>query len=407
MPELLSPAGNFEKMKAAIRFGADAVYLAGTSFGMRAVADNFSPDEIIEAIKYAHERNVKVYITVNTMPRVNEYPALKKYLSSLEGSGVDALIIADLGVMSIAREILPSVPIHISTQSSIVSDYACEAYHKLGASRIVLARELSLDEIRQIRRNISPEIELETFIHGSMCVSYSGRCLLSEYFTGRDANRGLCAQPCRWNFKRIEISEEKRPDMQFPVEEGPDGTFIMSSKDMCMIEHIPELMESGIDSFKIEGRMKSAYYTAVITNAYRMAIDKYRKNPEDYKYDPNLMREVESVSHREYCTGYYFDHPIENAQKSSTTGYMKEKAYLAYVKSFDLETKIATFVQRNKLVCGSDVELLSPGKFGRAFKIEKITLPNGNEIDSTPHPYMEFNIQLPFDAEAGDIIRGK
>lgn len=406
MPELLSPAGNFEKMKAAIRFGANAVYLAGTSFGMRAVADNFSLDEIIEAIKYAHERNVKVYITVNTMPRINEYPALTKYLESLDGSGVDALIIADLGVMALAREILPSIPIHISTQASIVSDHTCEAYHRLGASRIVLARELSLEEIRAIRRKISRDIELEAFIHGSMCVSYSGRCLLSEYFTGRDANRGLCAQPCRWNYKRFEISEEKRPDMRFPIEEGPDGTFIMSSKDMCMIEHIPELMESGIDSFKIEGRMKSAYYTAVISNAYRMAMDNYSMNSSSYQTDPRLIREVESVSHREYCTGYYFDTPLENAQKSSSTGYLKEKAYLAYVKDFNRETKIATFVQRNKLKAGCDAELLSPGKFGRALKIDEITLPDGTPIESTPHPYMEFNVKLPFDVEEGDILRG-
>ena len=274
--ELLCPAGNFEKMKAAILYGADAVYLASDMFGMRAAADNFTLEELEEATKYAHERNVKIYVTVNTMPHTCEYERLKKYLIRLNEIGVDALIISDLGVFTLAREIIPKMEIHISTQASTVSAYTANTWHKMGAKRVVLARELSLSEINEIRKNTDKTLELECFIHGSMCISYSGRCLLSNYYTGRDANRGACAQPCRWNYinaNPIEFCEEKRLDHKLGLEEYKEGTFVMSSKDMCMIEHIPELMESGIDSFKIEGRMKSAYYTAICANTYKMAMN--------------------------------------------------------------------------------------------------------------------------------------
>ena len=277
MPELLSPAGNFEKLKAAILYGADAVYCAGQMFGMRAAADNFSVEELYEAAAYVHAHGKKIYLTVNTMPHVQEYPLLRKFLEDIKDAGIDAMIVADLGVMATIREIIPTMEIHVSTQTSIVSPASAKAWAAMGATRLVLARELTMDEIRAIRAELPPEIELEAFIHGSMCVSYSGRCLLANAFNGRDGNRGTCSQPCRWNYS---IVEEKRPESPFPIEQQEGvGTFIMSSKDMCMIEHVPELMQSGIASFKIEGRMKSAYYTAVVTNAYRMAIDTYQKAP--------------------------------------------------------------------------------------------------------------------------------
>ncbi|MBR6708697.1 MAG: U32 family peptidase, partial [Clostridia bacterium] len=342
MAELLSPAGNFEKLKAAVRYGADAVYCAGQCFGMRASAGNFTPEELIEASQYLHGRGRRLYLTVNTMPHDSEYPRLREYLTFLREVHPDGLIAADLGVMAEIRDILPDAELHVSTQASVVSAAACRAYAALGASRIVLARELSLDQIRAIRENLPPEIALEAFIHGSMCISYSGRCMLSYALTGRDANHGACTQPCRWNYA---IVEEKRPAEPMPIESGPEGTFILSSKDMCLIEHVPELVEAGIDSFKIEGRMKSAYYTAVVTNAYRMALDAYAADPAAYRYDPAWLRELESVSHREYCTGYYFDDPAVTDHRATVPGYLREKAYLATVRDYDPATGIATFIQ--------------------------------------------------------------
>ncbi|MBQ7325833.1 MAG: U32 family peptidase, partial [Clostridia bacterium] len=306
MHELLLPAGNFEKLRAAILYGADAVYLAGKRFGMRSAADNFTTEELIAAASYCHERGKKMYITVNISPRWYEYKGLEEYFDTLRAVKPDALIVADPGVLTLAKEMLPDIPLHLSTQAGAVSHADCTFWQKQGVSRVVLARELPLEDIKAIRERISPELELEAFIHGAMCVSFSGRCLLSNYLTGRDANRGMCAQPCRWEYKMYEIEEVKRPGMRFPVEETPQGSFIMSSKDMCMIEHIPELMESGVTSFKVEGRMKSAYYAAVTANAYRMAMDAYAKDPEGYRYDPAWLTELESVSHREYCTGYWF-----------------------------------------------------------------------------------------------------
>lgn len=403
-PELLSPAGNFEKLKAAVLYGADAVYLAGNRFGMRAAADNFSIEEIFEAVKYAHERNVKVYLTVNTMPRVGEYKDLEAYLTSLKDSGIDAVIAADLGVIDLVKRVLPNTELHISTQTSIVSPETCMAYYRMGAKRIVLARELSLAEITEIKNNIPEDLELEVFIHGSMCVSYSGRCLLSEHLTDRDANCGKCTQPCRWNYKLYEIVEEKRPDSPLPVMQTELGTFIMSSKDMCMIEHIPELLSSGIKSFKIEGRMKSAYYTAVTTNTYRMAFDRYTADSENYIYDPLWLTELESVSHREYNTGYFFGNPIKDANICKYNGYLREKAYIA--RAVDCKDGMATFVQRNKVTLGEWVEVISPGKCGREFLIEKMENEKGEQIESAPHPGMTFRINAPFEIKEGDIIRG-
>ena len=404
-PELLSPAGNFEKMKAAILYGADAVYLAGRRFGMRAAADNFSLEELKEAVEYAHCRGVRVYLTVNTMPREDEYPALEEYFTSLRAIPIDALIVADIGVLTLARKILPEVELHISTQANAVSSASCAAWAALGARRIVLARELTLEEIRRIKSALPPEIELECFIHGSMCVSYSGRCLLSGQMIGRDANRGFCAQPCRWNFKlhRYEITEEKRPELPLPVEEENGETFILASKDTCTVEHIPELIEAGIDSFKIEGRMKSAYYTAVVTNTYRMAIDSYLGG--NYSYDPAWYRELESVTHREYHTGYYFTDSHTDPNLASSGGYLKEKAYLATVLSYDNERGEAHLCQRNKMTLGDSIEYLTPGSVGKALNCIALYDAEHNPIDSTPHPYMEFYMKTDTPLKAGDIIR--
>ena len=414
MAELLSPAGNFEKLKAALLYGADAVYLAGTRFGMRSAADNFTVEELYEASKYVHERGKKLYLTLNTMPHSEEYPALVEFLEAIKGAEIDAFIIADLGVLTLVRKILGDVEIHISTQAGIVSAESALAYASLGAKRLVLARELTLSEISKIRAALPYDVELEAFIHGSMCVSYSGRCMLSHHLTGRDANKGACTQPCRWNYYLV---EEKRPDIPLPIEEDNLGTFIMSSKDMCTISIIPELMRAGINSFKIEGRMKSAYYTAVVTNAYRMAMDAYERDPDGYELDESLLRELDSVSHREYCTGYYLDEPEQAPQLASTTGYIREKAYFATALSreelslpegselVNEDGTLYPFIQRNKVKIGDTAEIISPNKIGRAFTVTEIYADNGAAVESAPHPSMKFFVRVPFEVIEGDIMR--
>ena len=416
MPELLSPAGNFEKLKAALLYGADAVYLAGKRFGMRSAADNFDDRELHEAAEYVHARNKKIYLTLNTMPHGDEYPALRQFLTSIKSAGIDAVIVADLGVMALVKEIMPDMEIHISTQASIVSPEAARAYAAMGAKRLVLARELTLDEIIAIKAGLPEGVELEAFVHGSMCVSYSGRCMLSHNLTGRDANRGACTQPCRWVYT---VTEEKRPEMPYPVEQNELGTFIMSSKDMCTIGIVPKLIEAGIDSFKIEGRMKSAYYTAVTTNAYRMAIDSYLRDPDGYVYDPRLLRELESVSHREYCTGFYLDKPMEEPQLSTINGYIREKSYfataidesesgLALPENLVSETKsgkLYFFVQRNKIKIGDSAEIISPSQLGKPFMVSELYSPKGEPLESAPHPSEIFIARVPYDVRVGDIIR--
>ena len=418
MPELLSPAGNFEKLKAALLYRADAVYLAWNRFGMRAAADNFSTEELYEAAAYTHDRGKKLYLTTNTLPRGGEYPAMEEFFRELSTwdkyHRPDAFIVADLGVMALAQKVIPEMELHISTQASIISPMAAQAYANLGAKRLVLARELHFDEIRAIRDALDPAVELEAFIHGSMCVAFSGRCLLSHHFTNRDANRGACTQPCRWNYK---IVEEKRPDDELPIEETNEGSFIMSSKDMCMITEIPRLMQSGIDSFKIEGRMKSAYYTAVVTNSYRMAIDAYLRDPEGYRLDPAWYAELCSVSHREYGTGYFLEDPMKNPQLCRETGYIREKAYLATAletreedipASLTLENdkgRLVRFIQRNKVTRGSVGEIISPGRIGRECFLSELYTIEGEEIPSAPHPSMEFYARVPFAVAPGDILR--
>ena len=412
MAELLSPAGNFEKLKAAMLYGADAVYLAGQRFGMRSAADNFTVEELYMAAEYVHARGKKLYLTLNTMPHGDEYAALEQFLVSIKDAGIDAFIVADLGVIALIKRVIADAEIHISTQSGIVSAESALAYVALGAKRLVLARELTLEEIKKIRGRLPDDIELECFVHGSMCVSYSGRCMLSHHLTGRDANRGACTQPCRWTYK---IVEEKRPDIPLPIEENELGTFIMSSKDMCTVQIIPELIEAGISSFKIEGRMKSAYYTAVVTNAYRMAMDAYDRDKGNYTFDESLMRELESVSHRDYCTGYYLDLPANEAQLASSTGYIREKAYFATaieqvsspegVEKANDAGGLYRFIQRNKVSVGDTAEIISPGRIGRAFTVTELYSESGEPIQSAPHPAQIFWVRVPFEVSEGDIMR--
>lgn len=423
MPELLSPAGNFEKLKAALLYGADAVYLAGQRFGMRSQAGNFTIPEIFDAVTLAHGMGKKVYLALNTMPRTHEYPDLIAFLHDLRGSHLDAVIVADLGVMATVRDILPDMEIHISTQASIISPAAANAYAALGAKRLVLARELQFHEIQAIRDSLPAGIELEAFIHGSMCVSYSGRCLLANTLTaGRDGNRGTCSQPCRWHYT---LYEEKRPDFPMPIEQTELGTFFLSSRDMCMIEHIPELMESGIDSFKIEGRMKSSYYTAVVTNTYRMAIDAYTRDPGHYRFDPAWMQELESVSHREYATGFYLDDPMAEPQLVKGGHYIGEKAYYGTALPTDTpeaqaeltailaqcvpyesaDGRLYRFMEKNKVSAADPAEIISPGKTGRFFYVGELYDTEGRIRANIPHPEMIFWARIPFEVKPGDIMR--
>ncbi len=346
--ELLSPAGDMERLKLAVKFGADAVYVGGTMFGMRTNPSNFGADQLKEAVKLVHENNKKLYLTCNTLPRNNEMDLLPDYLKYVSEIGVDALIIADMGVLSLVKKYAPDTEIHISTQAGIVNYQSANAFYEMGAKRIVTARELSLDEIKTIRDKANPNLDIEVFVHGAMCMSFSGRCILSDYMVGRDANRGDCAQPCRWKYHLV---EETRPGQYFPINEEKDGTYIFNSQDLCMIEHIPELVNAGVDSFKIEGRAKSEYYTAIVTYAYRAAIDAYLKNPsDDFKVPQWILDEMEKMSHREYTTGFNFGR-MKNGQVLETGGYIRNWDVCALYKDFKDGRLIVD--QRNRLLSRS------------------------------------------------------
>lgn len=394
-PELLAPAGDMERLKMAVLYGADAVYLAGTSFGMRSFAGNFSPEELPKAVHYAHDHGVKVHVTVNTMPRNNELSGLPEHLERLNDCGVDALIIADLGVFRAAEKYAPRCERHISTQVSIANYNCANAWFELGAKRVVLARELSLEEIRTIRRNTPKELEIETFAHGAMCVSYSGRCLLSNYMTGRDSNRGACAQPCRYQYA---LMEEKRPGEYFPVFEDEKGTYIMNSRDMCMIDHIDDLMEAGVDCLKIEGRAKSAYYAAIVTGAYRHVIDDVAAGRE---VDPIWRDEVEHVSHRRYATGFFYGQPGQYYQNSR---YIRDWQVCAIVTDCD-ENGLATLSLRNKFSAGDEVELVGPDLRPFPLKVPMMQDEDGNMLEQPRNPQMIFKMQLPHQVPAMSIVR--
>ena len=394
-PELLAPAGDMERLKMAVLYGADAVYLAGTSFGMRSFAGNFSPQELPEAVRYAHSHGVKVHVTVNTMPRSGELDALPAHLALLNDCGVDALIIADLGVFRMAEKYAPNCERHVSTQVS-VANYACAAaWYDLGAKRVVLARELSLEEIRTIRRNTPPELELEVFAHGAMCVSYSGRCLLSNYMTWRDSNRGACAQPCRYQYA---LMEEKRPGEYFPVFEDEKGTYIMNSRDMCMIDHIDDLMEAGVDCLKIEGRAKSAYYAAIVTGAYRHALDDAAAGRP---LDPVWRDEVEHVSHRRYSTGFFYGQPGQYYQNSR---YIRQWQVCAIVTDCDPQGN-ATLSLRNKFAAGETLEVVGPDFRPLAFTAPVMRNMDGSALEEPRNPQMLFRMQLPCQVPSFSIVR--
>lgn len=386
-PELLSPAGDMERLRMVLHYGADAVYLAGKEFGLRASAGNFDRDGLREAVALCHKKGVKVHVTVNTLPREDELPRLPDYLRFLNVLGVDALIIADLGVLSLANKYAPEVEKHVSTQLGVVNSEICRVLYEMGASRAVLARELSLAEIRQIRDNAPAGIALEAFVHGAMCVSFSGRCLLSNYLAGRDANRGECAQPCRWKYHLV---EEKRPDEAFDITEDDGGTYILNSNDLCLIEHLPELMDAGIESFKIEGRMKSAYYAAVVTNAYRHAIDEAASG---LPLSPVWLAELQKLSHRKYCTGFYFGEPGQYYGKNDTL-YFAQADVCAVVESCD-EDGYATLTHRNRFGTGDEVELLTSDGEPVRFTVGPMTDEDGAPIPEAIHPMMVFRLRLP------------
>ena len=403
LPELLAPAGDMARLKAAVQFGADAVYLGGSIFGMRTAPENFSDEQLAKAVDYCHERNVKVYLACNVLARSDEFEVLPEFLKNAKDSGVDGLIISDLGVMDYAKRYAEGVEIHISTQAGVVNYATANVLYQMGAKRIVPARELSLSEIAGLRANIPADMDIECFVHGAMCVSFSGRCLISNYLVGRDSNRGDCAQPCRWKYSLV---EETRPGMTFPVEQDKNGTYLFNSKDMCMIEHIPELVKAGITSFKIEGRAKSEYYVSVVTNAYRAALDAFKENPTDtFRVDDWIKDEMRKVSYRDYCTGFYFTSPSEDANISYKGGYNREWDVAAVVDKW--EDGIAYCTQRNRFFEKDTLDVLEKGK--KPFTVVADGLRNeaGEAIESTNKAMMKFSFRCPAPLCVGAILRKK
>ncbi len=396
-PELLAPAGDFERLRMAVAYGADAVYLAGGDFGMRAFAGNFTPEELERAVAFCHEKGVAVHVTCNTLPRNEEAARLPAFLERLEAVGADAVIVADLGVFRMAQKYAPHVKLHMSTQAGVANYESARMWHELGASRVILARELSLDEVRELRAKTPRELEVETFVHGAMCVSYSGRCVLSNYMTGRDAQRGACAQPCRYKYA---LMEEKRPGEYFPVEEDGKGAYIFSSRDMCMIDHIPELREAGVDSLKIEGRAKSAYYAAVVTNAYRHALD---AAAEGTPLDPVWRSEVEKVSHRHYSTGFFFGEP---GQYTADGRYIRRWQVVAQVESCDAAGN-AVLSLRNKFARGDELELIGPGMAPVTFQVPAMEDMDGLPLNEPKTPQMKFRMKLPLAAAPLSLLRAQ
>lgn len=402
-PELLIPASSLEVLKVAVIYGADAVYIGGEAFGLRAKAKNFSMEDMKEGIEFAHSHDVKVYVTANILAHNRDLDGVKKYFTELKDIKPDALIISDPAVFTIAKEILPDMEIHISTQANNTNYGTYNFWHKLGAKRVVTARELSLEEIKEIRNNIPDDLEIETFIHGAMCISYSGRCLLSSFMAGRDANQGACTHPCRWKYA---VVEESRPGEYMPVYENERGTYIFNSKDLCMIEYIPELMESGIDSFKIEGRMKTALYVATVTRTYRMAIDDYKKSPEYYRERiPFYKSEIAKCTYRQYTTGFFFGKPDENTQIYDSNTYIKEYTYLGIVG--EERNGRYRIEQRNKFSVGEVVEVMKPGGENITAAVKSIEAEDGTVQESAPHPKQVIYIDLGIKLDKYDILRRK
>lgn len=401
-PELLAPAGDMERLQGAVNFGADAVYVGGKQFGMRAAPSNFNFDELKDAVEYAHQRNVQVYFTCNTLPRNQEVEQLSDFIHNVAACCVDAFIVTDIGVFMQLKKLAPDIDVHVSTQAGIVNYLSANTFYNLGASRVVLARELTLEEIAEIRAKTPAALELEAFVHGSMCVSFSGRCLLSNYLTGRDSNRGDCAQPCRWKYT---LMEEKRPGEYYPIEEDDAGTYIMNAYDLCMAEHIPALIAAGIDSFKLEGRAKSAYYTSVVTNAYRNAIDEYWRNPSK-NFTPSdwVLEELDKVSHRKYGTGFFFGRPSA-AQNYESSSYIRKWEVAGIV--LDSNGMRVTVSQRNRFFNGEELSVLVPGEPPFLVKALDLTDEEGNPIDSANKAVMNCSFQCSRKLPKGAILRKK
>lgn len=401
-PELLVPAGSLEVLKTAVIFGADAVYIGGEAFGLRAKAKNFTKEEMAEGIAFAHEHGTRVHVTANILAHNDDIKEAPEYFRELKEMKPDALIIADPGMFMLAREICPELDIHISTQANNTNYMTYRFWHEQGARRVVSARELSLSEIKEIRENIPEEMEIESFIHGSMCISYSGRCLLSNYFTGRDSNQGACTHPCRWKYA---VVEETRPGEYLPVYENERGTYIFNSKDLCMVEHIPEMIDAGIDSFKIEGRMKTALYVATVARTYRRAIDDYMESEEKYRANMGwYQEEISKCTYRQFSTGFYFGKPDETSQIYDNSTYVMEYIYLGIIESVD-EKGLARFSQRNKFCVGDNIEIMKPD--GRNLPVKVIHMYNeeGEAVESCPHAKQIIDIELSQTPEAYDILR--
>ena len=400
-PELLIPASSLEVLKTAVIFGADAVYIGGEAFGLRAKAKNFSMEEMREGIEFAHEHGVKVYVTANILAHNSDLPEVRKYFEELKELKPDALIIADPGVFDIAKEVCPEIERHISTQANNTNYGTYNFWYRQGASRVVSARELSMKELKELRANIPEDLEIETFIHGAMCISYSGRCLLSNYFTGRDANRGACTHPCRWKYA---VVEETRPGEYMPVYENERGTYIFNSKDLCMIEHIPELIDAGIDSLKIEGRMKTALYVATVARTYRKAIDDYQKDPELYRQNmPWYLDQISNCTYRKFTTGFFFGKPDDDAQIYDSNTYVKDYTYLGIVGG--TEGGLCRIEQRNKFSVGETIEIMKPDGRNVEVTVERIVNEDGEEQESAPHSKQVLYVKLSECPERFDILR--
>lgn len=402
--ELLIPAGSLEVLKVAVNYGADAVYIGGEAFGLRAKAHNFTIDDMKEGVSYCHERNVKLYVTANIFAHNDDLGGIRSYFERLMPVGIDALIISDPAVFMLAKEILPDVDIHISTQANNTNYGIYRFWHSLGATRVVSARELSLREIKEIREHIPEDMEIESFVHGAMCISYSGRCLLSHFLTGRDANKGACTHPCRWKYS---VVEEKRPGEYFPVEEDDRGTYIFNSKDLCMIEHIPDLIDAGINSFKIEGRMKTALYVATVARTYRKAIDDYKKSPK--LYEDNLTyykEEIGKCTYRQFTTGFYYGKTDSDSQVYDNNQYVKDYVYIGTVESVD-ENGYAHFIQRNKFMVGDSIEAMMFDGTNKVLTVRAIYNEKNESVDSAPHPKEPLGVDLGEVLMPGIILRSK
>ncbi|MEE1038922.1 MAG: U32 family peptidase [Eubacterium sp.] len=400
--ELLAPAGDLEKLKTAIDYGADAVYFGGEAFSLRAGANNFTREEMIEGIKYVHDHGKKCHLTLNIFPHNYDIEDLEKYLHEVKDLGIDAFIVSDPGTIMMVKEIIPDAEIHLSTQANLTNYKTAEFWAKHGVKRVVLARELSLEEMITMREKIPAELDTEAFIQGAMCISYSGRCLLSNFMIQRDANKGACAHPCRWKYK---IIEEQRPGEEYPVEEDGRGTYIMNSKDLCMIEHIPDLVRAGIASAKIEGRMKSAFYVATVVGAYRKAIDAYYADPENYQFDPAWLEELKKVSHRDFTTGFYYGKADNEAQNYETSSYTRDYDFIGKVLDFDEETMIATVEQRNKMVLGDEIEVFGPYTDFWTQKLDYLKDEEGNDLESAPHPQQILKIRMDHPVKENFMLR--